>query len=95
MDQFKSRQTEVGRHIYLYHKVCPNFDPTRREWVQLNCIRTENGRCNELLTRSKIRNDVAYDCGYPWQTIEHILLTDVQAELLMEPINDIFMKSHQ
>lgn len=49
------------------------FDLPRKEWVQLNRIRTGQGRCNDLLTRWNIKNDAVCDCGYPHQTINHIV----------------------
>lgn len=51
----------------------PGFSLQRREWVRLNKIRTGHGSCGEILFKWGMKDSPARDCGYPSQTMEHIM----------------------
>ncbi|KAL4147982.1 hypothetical protein QTP88_002290 [Uroleucon formosanum] len=51
----------------------PGHQLPRREWVVLNRLRTELGRCKELLQKWKMADLPDCDCGHPSQTIHHII----------------------
>lgn len=49
-------------------------DLPRKIWVRLNRIRTEQGRCNELMHRWKFRESPMCDCGTNIQSMQHLIL---------------------
>lgn len=49
------------------------FTTARREWCQLNRLRTEHGRCADYMFKCGWRDSPACDCGAPAQTIHHII----------------------
>lgn len=51
----------------------PGFNLPRRIWVQLNRLRTGHGRCNSFLYRWKSIQDPSCRCGFPSETIKHIV----------------------
>ncbi|XP_025407513.1 uncharacterized protein LOC112681475 [Sipha flava] len=50
----------------------PGFDGPRALWTNLNRIRTEQGNCNYLLHKWKLKNSSLCDCGQI-QSIKHIV----------------------
>ena len=50
------------------------FNLKRKDWVQLNRIRTAHGCCNAFLFKWKVASSPACDCGVTEQTILHIVL---------------------
>lgn len=50
----------------------PGWDLTRAQWTALNCIRTEQGRCNYLLLKWEMADSPLCECG-EIQSINHIV----------------------
>lgn len=51
----------------------PGFELNRKDWLQLNRIRSNHGRCNALLHKWDPGISPTCDCGYQMQTIHHIV----------------------
>jgi Reverse transcriptase (RNA-dependent DNA polymerase)/Endonuclease/Exonuclease/phosphatase family len=51
----------------------PGFDLPRHLWTRLNRIRTNHGRCADLLFKWGALSSSACDCGEPRQTVAHIV----------------------
>ena len=49
------------------------FTLPRKEWCNLNRIRTGHGRCNDMLYKWRLINDPKCSCGNPRQTMMHLL----------------------
>ena len=58
----------------------PGLDETRalhlqrKAWCILNRLRTKHGRCNDMMTKWKLRDDPSCECGAPRLTTTHIWL---------------------
>lgn len=50
------------------------FTLPRREWANLNRLRTKHGRCGQMMHKWRITEDASCPCGYPIQTTDHIML---------------------
>lgn len=49
------------------------FTLKRKQWCNLNRLRTCHGRCNDMLFKWKMVNDPSCPCGFRNQTITHML----------------------
>lgn len=50
------------------------MDLPRKAWVRLNRIRTDQGRCNELMYKWKFKYSPECDCGINVQSMQHLIL---------------------
>ncbi|KAI5636515.1 ecdysteroid kinase domain-containing protein [Phthorimaea operculella] len=50
------------------------FNWPRKDWCQLNRLRTGHGRCGEFSHRCGWRDSPACDCGAPVQSMRHLIL---------------------
>lgn len=51
----------------------PGFELNRKDWLQLNRVRSNHGRCKSLLHKWDPGISPACDCGNQMQTIHHIV----------------------
>ena len=49
------------------------FTLPRREWTNLNRLRSKHGRCAEMMHKWRLTEDPSCPCGHPSQTIEHMM----------------------
>ena len=61
-------------HLIDDPTACPQgFDLPRLAWVNLNRIRTGQGRCNACLFKWNLVRSAACDCGAVEQSMSHIV----------------------
>lgn len=59
--------------IFSLNRRKEEFNLPRRSWCNLNRLRTSTARTNDNLFKWGIVDDQKCECGFPKQTIEHIL----------------------
>jgi hypothetical protein len=70
------------------------FKLTQQEWVSLNRVRTDYGRCGFYMYQWNLRNNPACDCGNAIHTIQHIM-TDCPKRRFVGEMNDFFRLTNQ
>lgn len=74
---WKERWTQSGSDNQLFSfgsERKDEFTLPRRIWCNLNRLRTQHGNCNDMLFKWKFIDTPRCPCGYPRQTIEHIMI---------------------
>lgn len=71
-----------------YNQGIKEMDLSRHEWFIQNRLKTNHGRCADMMYRWKLRDSPECDCGAVNQTINHIT-TECQIRKFRQGIEEI------